>query len=329
MSIYLFWGEDEFAMTQEINKLRDHVVDPTWAQFNDSKVSGDRDDAVLEALNQALTPPFGMGQRFVWLADTTLCQQSSADLLAELQRALPKIPETSTLLLTTAKKPDGRSKITKFLQKHATVREFGLIPPWKTEELAKRVQQVAHSVGVKLTAGATAILAESIGNDTRRLWNELEKLKLYGENSNTALNETIISRLVVANTQNSLQLAAAIRQGNTPEALGLVADLLNRNEPALRIVATLINQFRMWLIVRLALERGEKDDKAIATAADIGNPKRLYFIRKEIQGLSSAQLCRALPILLELEVALKRGADSRETLQTKVVELCVLFVVGY
>ncbi|MFP4009644.1 MAG: DNA polymerase III subunit delta, partial [Spirulinaceae cyanobacterium] len=108
----------------------------------------------------------------------------------------------------------------------------------------------------------------------------------------------------------------------TAVALGLVVELLNNNEPALKIVATLVNQFRMWLIVRVWLDKGEKDDKTIASAADIGNPKRLYFIRKEIQGLSTAKLCQILPILLELEVALKKGADPYETLQTKAINIC-------
>ncbi|MEC4805516.1 MAG: DNA polymerase III subunit delta [Jaaginema sp. PMC 1080.18] len=323
MPIYLFWGEDEFAMSQEIEKLRSQTVDPTWAQFNDQKIPGDRDaEAVLEALNQALTPAFGMGNRFVWLVDTTIFQQANSDLLAELGRSLPQLPPTSTLLLTTPKKPDGRSKITKLLQKHAEVKEFGLIPPWKTEELVQKVREVAGNLDLKLTPQATEILAEAIGNDTRRLWNELEKLKLYSQSSPHPLDETVVSRLVVANTQNSLQLAAALRQGQTAVALSLIAELLNQNEPALKIVATLVNQFRLWLIVRVWLDKGERDDKIIANAADISNPKRLYFIRKEIQGLSTVKLGRILPILLDLEVTLKKGGNPYETLQTKAIAIC-------
>ncbi len=309
-------------MSQEIEKLRSQTVDSTWAQFNDQKIPGDREDAVTEALNQALTPAFGMGNRFVWLADTTVCQQSTADLLTELQRSLPQLPPNTTLLLTSKKKPDGRSKITKLLQKHALIKEFGLIPPWKTEELQQKVREAARNLGVKLTPQGAEILAEAVGNNTRRLWNELEKLKLYGDNSPKPLDETVISRLVVTNTQNSLQLAAALRQGQTAAALSLVVELLNNNEPALKIVATLVSQFRMWLIVRVWLDKGEQDNKKIASAADIGNPKRLYFIRKEIQGLSTAKLCQILPILLELEVALKKGSDSYETLQAKAIEIC-------
>lgn len=322
MSIYIYWGEDDFAMNQAVQQLRNQVLAADWIAFNYEKIIADSAEAVLSGLNQAMTPPFGMGDRLVWLADTTICQNCSDSLLGELQRTLPNLPENAHLLLTTLKKPDGRSKVTKLLQKHSTIQEFSLIPPWKTDELLKRVRQIAQATAVNLSQDAITLLAESIGNDTRRLWSELEKLKLYGATIDKPLDAEVISRLVVANTQSSFQLANAIRQGNTPEALGLVTDLINRNEPPLRIVATLVGQFRTWTVVKLMLESGQKDERTIAKAAEVGNPKRIYFIRQEVQSISTQRLFKTLPVLLDLEFSLKRGADPLATLQTKVVELC-------
>lgn len=322
MSIYLYWGEDDFTLTQAVNELRESALDSSWASFNYDKISPDQPDAVIQGLNQAMTPPFGMGKRLVWLVETTVCQQCSENLLAELERTLPLIPEECVLLLTTRNRPDGRLKSTKLLQKHAHIREFSLIPPWKTEQLVQQVQSYSQKVGVKLTGGGAELLAQSIGNDTRQLFNELEKLRLYAGNSGKPLDETQVAMLVTSNTQNSLQLAAAILQGNGAKALELVADLMDRNEPALRIIATLIGQFRTWLWVKLMLSEGERDQKAIATAAEIANPKRIYFLSREVQSLSLIQLTATLGILLELEVNLKRGADPLSTLQTKVIELC-------
>ncbi|MEM9542981.1 MAG: DNA polymerase III subunit delta [Cyanobacteria bacterium P01_E01_bin.42] len=322
MPIYVFWGEDDFAMSQAIVQLRQEVLDPDWIQFNFDRIMGDRPEAMTDGLNQAMTPPFGMGGRLVWLEEAIVTQSCSEKLLAELQRTLPQVPHSSTLLLTTRKKLDKRSKSVKLLQKHAEIREFSFIPPWKTEEIIKNVRQFAREKEVKLTPRGAEFLAESVGNNTRQLWNELDKLRLYGEKTKKHLDETVIARLVAVNTQNSLQLAAAIREGNESKALGLVADLIHRNEPALRIVATLVGQFRTWLTVKLMVEKGEKDEKAIASAAEIGNPKRIYFIRKEVQATNSQQLLKTLPILLELEVSLKRGADPIATLQSKAIELC-------
>ena len=130
---------------------------------------------------------------------------------------------------------------------------------------------------------------------------------------------------MAATNQNSLQLCAAIREGKSGEAIQLVGELLAQNEPALRIVATMIGQFRMWTVIKVMMESGERDDKAIAKLADLRNPKRLYFLRKEIARLRGQQLLKTLPILLELEAGLKQGAIAQEILQTKVLELCQLF----
>ena len=322
MPVYLYWGEDDFAIAQAATALRQRVLDPDWSSFNYDKLSAEQPDAIVQGLNQAMTPPFGAGSRLVWLADTTLCQRCSEELLAELQRTLPAIPDTSVLLLTASAKPDGRLKSTKLLQTHAEIREFPQIPPWKTDLLVQQVRQAAQALGVKLKPAAATLLAEAVGSNTRQLYSELEKLRVYVGESTHPIDEATIAALVTASSQNALQLATAIRQGQTGRALELVADLLQRNEPALAIVKTLVGQFRTWIWVKLMLETGERDEQAIAQAAELRNPKQLYFLRKDLDHLTLNTLMQALPLLLELEFNLKCGAEELPTLQTKVIELC-------
>ncbi|MFB2893136.1 DNA polymerase III subunit delta [Aerosakkonemataceae cyanobacterium BLCC-F50] len=325
MPIYLYWGEDDFTLQNAVVKLRKSVLDRDWASFNYDKISADQPDAILQALNQAMTPPFGMGQRLVWLVDTNIGQHCPEQVLAELERTLPFLPETSVLLLTSRSKPDERLKATKLLKKYAQICEFALIPPWKTDQIIQRVQQAAQEAGVKLTSEAMQLLAQSVGNDTRLLKSELDKLQLYSWSHRQTLEVETVAKLVTANTQNSLQLAGAIIQGDAAKALVLVADLINRNEPALRIVATLIGQFRTWLWVKLMTQEGVRDEKEIAKAAEVANPKRIYFLLQETRSLDVEQLSESLPILLDLEVSLKQGAEPIATLQTKAIELCLLY----
>lgn len=310
-------------MMQAVNALRESVLDPTWASFNYDKILP-ATDAVQIGLNQAMTPPFGSGSRLVWLVDTNITQHCSQSLLEDLERTLPQIPEATVLLFTTSHKPDQRLKSTKLILKVAQVQDFSPIPPWKTDLLEKQVKEMAHQIGVKLTTAGVTFLAEALGSDRRQLHNELTKLQLYG-NQNTVLDLEAIASLVGSQTQSSLKLATTIRSGDTVKALELVADLIAHNEHPLRIVATLVGQFRTWLWVKLMIEAGEKDEKAIAQAAEINNPKRVYFLRQEVKSLSLDKLEQTLPLLLELEVNIKQGKEEISTLQTKVIELCQLF----
>ena len=327
MPVYLFWGDDDFALDRAVKTLRDRSLDPDWASFNSDKLLPDQPDAAIQALNLAMTPPFGTGKRFVWLSETTLCQRCPDEILSELTQTLPSLPKTTVLLLTTSSKPDGRLKATKLLQQQAEVREFASVPPWKTDLLIQQVRKAAQEVGVKLTNGAVQLLAESVGNQSRQLYMELEKLSLFGGDSQKPLGEAAVMALVTTSTQNSLQLATAIRQGNTSRSLTLITDLIRQNEAPLRIVATLVGQFRLWLWVKLMLEAGERDDKEIARAAEVSNPKRIYFLQQDVRPVALSSLQRSLSILLELEFGLKQGAEPLALLQTKAIELCLLFAV--
>lgn len=326
MPVYLYWGEDTYRLSKAVQSLQQQVLDPDWRSFNLDKIdisSGPEGTAqVIQGLNQVMTPPFGLGDRLVWLLNPLV--GATTALLPEFERTLPALPTNAHLLLTQTTKPDGRSKLTKLLQKEAQVTEFALIAPWKTAQIVQMVKQAAHDLEVRLTQAAGEYLAEAVGNDTRRLYGELEKLKLYAHSDSAATQRIgidVIQQLVSSTTQNSLQLAEKIRQGQTDQALGLVAELLALNEPSLKIVATLTRQFRTWLWVKLMVVSGEQDERAIARAAEVGNPKRIYFLKQDVQPLSSLQLRQVLACLLDLEVALKQGEEARSTLMTKVVEM--------
>jgi DNA polymerase III subunit delta len=328
MPIYFYWGEDDFAMGRAIQALRQQTLDPSWADFNYSKLTPDQPEAVTQALNLAMTAPFGSGSRLVWLADTTLGQRCPEELLSQLERTLPHLPPETVLLLSSSSKPDGRLKSTKLLQKYGEIQEFSPIPAWKTDLIAQQVRQAAQSAGVKLTSDAVQLLAESVGNQSRQLASELEKLRLYASATEKSagakpLDAATVANLVTTSTQSSFQLAAAIRQGQTATALTLIRDLLNRNEPPLRLISTLSGYFRTRLWVKL-LERS-RDDREVARLAEVNNPKQIYFLRQEANPIPLSTWLQTLPILLELEHSLKLGAEPLETLQTRVIELCQLY----
>ncbi|MGB3613534.1 MAG: DNA polymerase III subunit delta [Elainellaceae cyanobacterium] len=320
MPIYFFWGDDDYSLDQAAQALRTQSLDPAWASINLDKYTADTD--VIAALNQTMTPPFGAGHRLVWLAGTGLGQHCPKLVLAELQRTLPSIPPSTVLLFTATQKPDGRLKSTKLLQQYAKTREFSTIAPWKTDQLVRQVQDAATALQLPLAAGSADLLAEAVGNNMRQLHNELEKLRIYMDGQ--PVTPEAIAQLVNTYTQSSLKLAGAIRQGDTAEALSQLQDLLNCNEPGLRIVSVLVGQFRTWLWVKLMIESGERDERAIAQAAEVRNPKRIYFLKQEVKPLSLAKLQQSLPVLLELEAGLKLGRGEM-LMQTKVIELCALF----
>lgn len=112
MPAYFFWGDDDFQLQAAVQALRQQTLDETWASFNYDVIPATVANGPVQALNQAMTPPFGLGKRFVWLQNTSLGQRCPDEILVELERTLPTLPAESVLLLTSPNKPDGRSKFT-------------------------------------------------------------------------------------------------------------------------------------------------------------------------------------------------------------------------
>ncbi|MFM7268282.1 MAG: DNA polymerase III subunit delta [Cyanobium sp.] len=317
MPIHLYWGDDETARGRAVDQLVEQLVDPAWAAINLSRLDGNDTAQALQALEEARTPPFGAGARVVVLQRSPFCSQGPAELAERLEASLPLIPEACHLLLVSAGKPDARLRTTKALKKLAAEKSFALPAIWDGEGQLELVQRTTADLGLKLEPAAVEALAEAIGSDSARLSSELEKLGLFAAGSGgprsgaqpAPITLAAVEALVGGRSTSSLAVGDALLAGRPAEAIALADALLAANEPALRIVAALSSQVRGWLWVALLERQGEQDVAVIAKAAGIGNPKRIYVMRKQLRGRSPDRLLTLLGQVLEVEVALKRGAD--------------------
>jgi DNA polymerase-3 subunit delta len=327
MPIHLFWGDDEAARNRAVEALITKQVDPAWSAINLSRLDGNDPAQAAQALDEARTPPFGAGARVVLLQRSPFCNQCPAELAAVLEANLELIGEACHLLLVNPAKPDARLRTTKALQAlikagRASEQSFALPAMWDGAGQVELVQRTAASLGLTLERAAAEALAEAIGSDSARLASELEKLSLYASstarassvstNQATTITLAAVEALVGGRSTSALAVGDALLAGKPAEALALVEALLQANEPALRIVAALTSQIRGWLWVALLEQAGERDPAAIAKAAGIGNPKRIFVLRKQIRGKSAQQILALLSRLLEVEAALKRGSEPRD-----------------
>ncbi|MCX5956465.1 MAG: DNA polymerase III subunit delta [Cyanobacteria bacterium] len=316
MPIHLYWGDDEAARSRAVDGLVGQLVDPAWASINLSRLDGNDTSQALQALEEARTPPFGPGARLVLLQRSPFCSPGPAELAERLEASLTLIPETCHLVLVSPGKPDARLRSTKALRKVAEEKSFLLPAIWDGEGQVDLVQRTAAELGLRLEPAAAEALAEAIGSDSARLASELEKLALYAnapESGQPApLTAAAVEALVGGRSTSALAVGEALLAGQGPEAIARADALLAANEPALRIVAALTSQIRGWLWVSLLEQQGEQDTAVIAKAAGIANPKRIYVMRKQLRGRRPGHLLTLLTQVLELEAALKRGAEPGE-----------------
>ena len=316
MPIHLYWGDDEAARSRAVDGLVGQLVDPAWASINLSRLDGNDSSQALQALEEARTPPFGAGARLVLLQRSPFCSPGPAELAERLEASLTLIPETCHLVLVSPGKPDARLRSTKALRKVAEEKSFLLPAIWDGEGQVDLVQRTATELGLRLEPAAAEALAEAIGSDSARLASELEKLALHATAPESGppapITAAAVEALVGGRSTSALAVGEALLAGQGAEAIARADALLAANEPALRIVAALTSQIRGWLWVSLLEQQGEQDTAVVAKAAGIANPKRIYVMRKQLRGRRPDQLLTLLTQVLEVEAALKRGAEPGE-----------------
>ena len=315
--ILILVGDDRHRIEKAIAGFKQKIPQQ-WQALNYNRYSCDQlSEAIIDAVSLSFTNCY----KVVVIENCNLREFGEPGL--ELLQPLAKLPE-STHLIITANAIDRRLKVSKFLLDKGTVVEYKLIPPWREDLLIKAVESEAKTMGLKLTKDAARYLANAIGNDSERRNQELEKLAIYAGNSK--LGKSQVAQLVAINTQTSLQLASAIKAGQALLVARLTQELLAQGEPPLKLIATLITQFRTWLWTKLALAEGIKTNAEIAKVANVGNVNRVYYLRQEVAKCSVRNLSRAVVLLYELQIAYPQGMKV-DSLQSRLLITCQAFQV--
>ena len=321
MPIHLIWGDDYEACNREIEEIIQTVIDPSWKSFNYSQIDGNDQKQNFRALEEVQSAPLGSGGRVVLVRRSPFCNGCSIELANKLQQTIKLIPNNTYLILNNSNKPDKRLKTTKLIEKSIQSNSFSkeksfLLPlPWDINGQRNLVKNILYKLNLKMNHEAIDLIVESIGNDSSLINTELQKLKLLSEaingksstNEQQEISKDLVKKLIQNNSTNALEIANFLLKGEIIIALTKIQSFLKNGEPALRLITTLTGQSRGWLWVHLLDFQGNHDVKEIAKLAGIANPKRIYVIRKQIQGKSLELLLELMKKLLKIEASIKSG----------------------
>jgi len=327
MPIHLIWGDDYEACNREIEEITKKVIDQSWKSFNYSQIDGNDPKQSLRALEEVQSAPLGSGGRIVLVRRSPFCNGCSIELATKLSQVIKLIPDNTHLILNNSNKPDKRLKTTKLIEKSIQLntlsqeKSFILPLPWDINGQRNLVKNISHRLNLKMNHETINLIVESIGNDSSLINTELQKLSLLAEalyeKSNTyepqEISKELVKKMIQNNSTNALEIANSLLNGQIIIALNKIQSLLKDGEPALRLITTLTGQSRGWLWVHLLDLEGSKDVKEIAKLAGIANPKRIFVIRKQIQGKSLATLLELMKKLLRIEASIKSGTSPLDS----------------
>ena len=193
--ILAFLGTDDGLVKEAATRAVQRLTPAEASDFSNDIIEGQADNAedaeriVYDVLQALQTVPFFGGPKVVWLKSANFLGDSQTATAQATMQALDRLlkflaaglPPDVTFVLS-ASAIDKRRTFYKEFQKIATVEVFDRADisrdRWE-QKLVPLVRQRARMLGVELGHEAAAFFIAMVGEDTRRLDSELEKLRVY------------------------------------------------------------------------------------------------------------------------------------------------------
>ncbi|MCS6882969.1 MAG: DNA polymerase III subunit delta [Oscillochloridaceae bacterium] len=313
--LYLFYGPDEFSRSQALAALR-AALPPDVAEMNSVRLDGRR--LKLETLALACEAlPFLADRRLVIVSDALKHARAGKER-EELRAYLERVPAWCDLVFVENEDVDRRSILFTYLKQAGEVREF---PLPEGPALLRWLAERAAAQQARLAPDAAARLVELVGNDTRALATEVEKLATYAGRGKT-IDVAAVQLLVEdRQEQNLFAFIDALSARRPGPALRGARALLEDGQAATYVLFMLARQMRVLLGVQ-ALAARQLRPEAIAAELNL----KPFVARKAIdqaRGFGPGELERLHDRLLELDVATKTGRLQAEVaLELFVAEAC-------
>jgi len=255
--IYLFDGDDEFAINESISKIIGRLGDATIAGMNTTRLDG-RSFSLSQLEDAVASVPFLASKRLVILSQPTTRLKDKKDQ-EEFINFLAAEKPTSKLILVEyeflTSDRDKKDGLLNWLEKWATApaqakRVFMRHHPQPTGALlVKWIQEHVRLEHGQITPQAAVSLANQVGDDSRLASQEITKLLTYVNFSRPVDVDDVEHLTPLTAKIGDFELVNALRDRNARKAQALLHRSLQDDDP-LRIFQSIVYQIRLLIIAR-------------------------------------------------------------------------------
>lgn len=305
---YIFHGDDEFRLSQAVDKMRADMHEIDEAGLNTSEFDG-TDTTAADVLSAVSAAPFLADRRLVIVRGLLMhitrkgAGEPGKKQVARLLDDLPHLPETARLVFVERKSLNKNSKLLKLAQSDPGGYEKAFdVPKNLTQWLTRHAKS---EYGVELEPQAAYALSSVIGDDLRRADNEL--LKLVSYTGGEPITEEHVATLTPYTPETRIwDMIDAMGAGQGDKAMSMLHSVLAEpGEDGFRVWALFIRQFRLMLLAKEHLDNG-------GTAATLPDAlgMRQFQVKKlpgQVRPFSLDDLETIYRKLLEYDTGIKTG----------------------
>ncbi len=315
MPLSFFWGEEDFLIEKEIDKIKNDVLGDNISELN-FKVSDNPDFSDFVYLLRA--QPMMFGDIVIQIkADKYFLEGKKAKLddkqIAELIEAIDLISDKVHIILTCQiargdrKKPDTRKKLYKAVQKKGTVKEFSAFKAYEEYKILPVLKTMIRDSNLKAPDSALETLIRTVGPYLRDLNTALDKISLFIYPDNNFTKDTVEN--LYPSSQNIFALIDLILASDYSKTMFEISKMLQKSH-YLEIIAFLQSGFSKLLLTKLYSSNSSSYEIAMLTKQ---NEYAVKMTLNKIKNVPLEKLLKLKKNLVTAEYEIKTGLKTPET----------------
>jgi DNA polymerase-3 subunit delta len=308
--VYVFHGDDEFAISESIAELKSRLGDPSTVELNLTTLDG-RSFSIEEFETAGKSIPF-LAERRLTVLNHPLAYMQVESNRKKVLTFLEDLPEESAVVLAEYRPllspRDKRQGKTHWLEEWGNamgakvyIREFSRV---RGTQLTGWILNRTKQAGGDFEPKAAVLLASLVGEDVRLADQEITKLLTYVNFERPVVEADVMELTAVLPEGDIFEFVDALGNRDRKKAVRVFHRLLT-DQDQLRIFNMVVRQFRLLLLSREILDQygGEAE---ITRRLKI-HPYVSRKIASQARHFSQPQLDRIYHRLLDIDSGLKTG----------------------
>ena len=260
MSVYFYYGDEDYNIELEINKLKSKLLDKNFASMNFKSVDNPN---FADLISYLRTQPMMFGNQIIVINCADYFAKTLEDSqIKEIESALESVPESLCIIFVYIlprgenKKVDTRRKFYKTVSKYAQVQEFPAFKGYQIREISAWIKKSAKKYDISFNDEACNALIESVGSNLRELDKELQKLQLTAY-PKKEITKDMIKEVCITN-EDIFACTDFIAKGDRVSAVAEFRKLTEKQFPMMLLSA--INTIvKKWVLLKLHKSQGKSN----------------------------------------------------------------------
>lgn len=300
-NIYLIYGNENYLIKKKLDEIitKNNIEKDNIIRYNLDEVNVS--EAIIEASTVSM---FQTSKLIICEGCKFLTGENKKEINHNIDMLLEYInhpfSDVYLVFIVEKEKLDDRKKIVKELKKLSKVVECKKIENYN---LNSYLENYIKDKGYIITSKNIDLIISIAGLDLANLINEIDKLLIY-KDTDKNISEDDIKNLICVNIEDNIfALTNAIMNNQKEQIIKIYKDLISMGEDEIKLVATLANQFRLLLQVKLMKNNGYSDNEMISTLKE--HPYRIKLAKNSL--FSEDKLKDKILKLSELDYKVKSG----------------------